>query len=290
MEPMPDQPLKLPCLELWVDDPPILVKTAAYWARLRELGVQTAALMVDTTETGFDLVYGPRDLETIANLARQYDIALAATMWPEPDMAKIDKACEMLDRDVLPLGFVALENDAEHNWRTDKVVGFESLDGAAAYLAGRQRDLCLKHDLRLEMTTHTGHREAGPRAVLARLVDRCYYQLYSTESDWQGRAVVWSGPRGPGRLQREFLEKVRLAIPELADGRVGLAAGLAFYDQKWPSHTVEEALDAAVAPLTAPDILAIRAWSSKWAAGVKSQTTNQRAVSAWVKGRWGFRP
>ncbi len=280
---------KLPCFELWIDDPPDLVRTPAYWATLKSFGVMTAALMVDTTAPGFDLVYKPRDLATIAALARQYDIALVATVWPELSMRRIDEMCNVLDTDVLPLGFVALENDAEFNVNKDRVVGFESYEGAVSYLVSRQRELCAKHDLRLEMTTHTGHREAGKRAFLARLVDRAYYQLYSTESDWRHRPVAWSGPRGPGRLQREFLERVRRDIPEFSAAAVQLAAGIALYDQHWAGHTVTEALDLAVGPLSAPDVVAIRGWSGKWLAGMRSQGPNQGLVRSWVRGRWGAR-
>lgn len=284
---------KLPCLELWIDDPPSVVKDPAYWALLRECGVMNGALMVDTTKPGFDAVYKPRDLEAILPLALDADIGLVATDWPEPDMDKIDRACEMLDRDVLPFGFVELEGDHEGLWKEEKVRGFASLDGAAAYFAGRRRELAAKHDLRLAATTHTGHREASKRAFLVRLLDRGYFQLYSTESDWEGKKVAWSGPRGPGRLQTEFIEDVLVDIPELQKGVVQLGAGLALYDQKWPGHSIEEALELAVEPLCHAygnppvRVAAVRGWSSKWLLGVRSDSPTQRRVLAWVKKTWG---
>jgi hypothetical protein len=277
---------KQPCFELWIDDPLVLIAAPGYWSRLRGLGVMSAAFMVDTTAPGFDLVYSARNIALPLELCRQTDIAAVATVWPEPSKVRIDEMCAELDT-ILGLGFVALENDVEHNWRTDKVVGFASLDDAAVYLVAKERELCEKHDLRLEMTTHTGHREAGPRAFLVRLVDRAYFQLYSTESDWRGRPVTFDGPRGPGRLQREFVERILRDVPDLADGKVELAVGLALYDQRWNGHTVPEALDAALAPLCAPDIVAIRGWSSKWLVGLRSNAAPQAAVRAWVQDHWG---
>lgn len=291
---MTDDTRKLPCLELWIDDHPSVVRDPGYWARLREVGVMTAAIMVDTTRVGFDRVYPIRDLECITQLARDADIAPVATCWPEPDMEKIDRAAQALDV-VLALGFVALEGDVEGQWKEGRVRGFTTLDGAAAYLAGRWRELAAKHDLRLELTTHTGHREASKNAFLARLLDRNYYQLYSTESDWEGKKVAFDGPRGPGRLQREFLEDVVEYLPELQKGTVQLAAGFALYDQLWPGHTVEEALELAVEPLCHAygdppvRVMACRGWSSKWLLGVRSSSATQRAVAAWVKKTWGPR-
>ncbi|MCK9355617.1 MAG: hypothetical protein M0R22_00490 [Dehalococcoidia bacterium] len=284
---------KLPCLEVWIDDPPSVVKDPAYWALMREHGVMTAALMVDTTKPGLDSVYKPRDLAIILPLALDADISLVATDWPEPDMDKIDRACEILDHEILPFGFTALEGDAEGMWKEQHCRGFASLDGAAAYLVGRRRELAAKHDIALQGTTHTGHKEASKHAFLARLLDRMYYQLYSTESDWEGKKVAFSGPRGPGRLQEEFLEDVLEDIPELAKGIVQLGAGLAGYDQKWPGHEVEEALELAVAPLCSPlndagvRVMAIRMWSSKWLFGIRSDTPTQRRVLAWLKKTWG---
>lgn len=290
---MPDDTRKLPCLELWIDDPPSLVKDPGYWARLREHGVMNVALMVDTTKPGFDAVYKPRDLEAILPLALDADIGLVATDWPEPDMDKIDRACEFLDRDILPFGFTALEGDHEGLWKDSKCRGFTTLDGAAAYFAGRRRELAAKHDIRLELTTHTGHKEASKSAFLSRLLDRDYFQLYSTESDWQGQKVAFDGPRGPGRLQEEFLEDVVEYIPELKKGAVQLAAGFPLWDQKWPAHTVEEALERAVEPLCHEHegvrVVAIRGWSSKWLLGVQSDKPHQAVVAAWVKKTWGSR-
>lgn len=287
--------MKLPCLEVWIDDPPAVVKDPGYWALLREVGVMNAALMVDTTRPGLDSVYKPRDLEQILPLALDADVGLVATDWPEPDMDKIERACETLDRDILPFGFTALEGDIEGLWKEKLCRGFASLDGAAAYLIGRRRELAAKHDLQLQATTHTGHKEASKKAFLARLVDRMYYQLYSTESDWEGKKVAWSGPRGPGRLQEEFLDDVLEDIPDFNKGVVQLAAGIAAYDQKWLGHEVEEALELAVEPLCASlgeagvRIHAVRAWSSKWLLGVRSDTPTQRRVLAWFKKTWGSR-
>jgi len=274
---------------MWVDDPPALVKTDSYWSRLRNLGVEVAALMVDSTARGFGLIYSVRDLSVIAELARQHDIGLVATVWPEPSPRAIDAMVAGLEP-ILGLGFIGLENDVEMNWRTDKVRGFPSLDAAAVYLTSKERELCNRHDLSLEMTTHTGHREAGPRAFLARLVDRVYYQLYSTESDWQGRPVAWDGPRGPGTLQREFIQQVLQDISELGvedQFDVELAAGLAFYDQRWSGHSVEEALNLAYNAVKVSGIRSIRGWSSKWTAGVRSQSTTQLEVSAWLQREFG---
>jgi hypothetical protein len=293
MNAMTDDTRKLPCLELWIDDPPSVVRDPAYWTLLRETGVMNAALMVDSSRPGYDALYKPRDLEVVTALARDADIGLIAVDWPEPDMDKIDRACEALDKDVLPFGFIGLEGDAEPMWAESKCRGFASLDGAAVYLTGRRRELQVKHDVRLEVTTHTGHREATKRAFLVRLQDLVNYQLYSTESDWEQKKVAWSGPRGPGRLQREFIEDILETIAELNTGTVKLGAGIAAYDQKWPGHEVEEALELAIEPLTLPygpnaiRIQNVRMWSSKWLVGVRSDTPVQRRVLAWVKKTWG---
>ncbi|MFA5153219.1 MAG: hypothetical protein WC554_11710 [Clostridia bacterium] len=285
--------MTLPPLGVWVDDAPKLVREAPYWDALRLCGVSTAAMMVDTFARGFDTAYSMRDLERAALHSRDRDIGLVVTVVPEPTRDWIDDMRRQLDP-VLSLGFCAIDNDAEGLWVEDAVRGFRDLDEAAVYLMASERELAEKHDVWLEVDTHTGHREASSRAMLVPLADRACYQLYTSRHDWRHREVAWGGPGGPGRFQRAKLARIRSVVPGVKDGRVKLAVGQALWDQVWPGYQVEEslnlALDAVVEPALGCDpVDEVRGWSGKWLVGARSSSIEQMQVRSWVERTWGAR-
>jgi hypothetical protein len=199
----------------WIDDPARETTGASYWSALEELGVMNAALMIDTFARGFDTAYSARDIERVAAYAHDRDIALSATVVPEPKRSWIDDMRKEPDP-LLALGFVALDNDVEGLWTEAAVEDFDSLDEAAVYLMAKERELAEEHDLWIEVDTHTGHLEASRHAMLVPLADRACFQLYSARHDWRHQEVAWGGAGGPGRFQRAMLARIRANVPAMA--------------------------------------------------------------------------
>jgi len=90
-------------------------------------------------------------------------------------------------------------------------------------------------------------------------------------------AVPWTHTYGPGRMQVHTLDRTSL-VP----GDPKIVAGLAAYDQKWPTHLAHTALsmayDAAISHEHV-EVVAVRYWSSKWVLGVR----NNRYASKFLK-------
>lgn len=280
----------LPPLELWIDCPRAQVERPDYWDALVELGVGGAAIMLDSAEAGWDPSYSPRQLEGVARLALDRDIELIATTWAEPHRERIDRVVVAM-AELLRVGVAAWELDAEGLWEAEDVRGFGSAEEAAAYQVAAMRRVCDGLDVRLELTTHMGHVEAHRGADLVPLVDRVYYQPYSTRRDWRGELVPWTSRSAPGARQRADLARVMREVPGLRDGRVALGVGQALWDQRWPGHDVAEALDLALAAALEYRPVSIRGWSSKWImpGGARARRADQQRVSAWVRSTWAPR-
>lgn len=258
---------------LWIDDPPRVVLTEAYWARLRELGFTVAALMLESVTPGFDPRYSVADLQRLGELARAHDVELVLTVWPEPRAEYLLQLRQRLPALVRAAGAAALEFDAESNWIGGKVVGFRKLSDAADALVVVVVELRKELDVRSELTTFTMHGENGRHATLADDVDRVLGQGYSVRhrKDAEGRPfdVPWDHAYGPGRMQRLTFDR-SLQIPR-KNGKPAISCGLAAYDQEWPEHTGEEAMRVAYREALRYQPKEVRWWSSKWVIGALSR-------------------
>jgi hypothetical protein len=263
-------------LGLWVDDPPRTVAQPAYWDQLRDIGVRVAAIMLDSVATRWDPRYTPAQVEAVCRMAIDRDIEVVLTTWPSPHAAEMRRMRDDM-AELLRLGAVGWEVDLEGNWKASRVVGFTSLDEAAKMLVTAMHEARSRSDIRLELTTHTGHHELTAGARVAPHMDRVLPQAYSTRRDWQSQDVAWSSVMGPGRRQTAALAQTR-TIPGVEAGRPRVSVGLAAWDQQWPGRTVEEALSVALEAALAVDPVEVRYWSSKWLVGAKRRPA---VLAAW---------
>lgn len=249
-----------PPLGVWVDTTPeaALVELA----ELPGLGISTIALMVESSREGWDPSWTLDQVARACDRARSLDLEVVLTTWPEPRRGHIEEMAAWLGR-ACALGVAGLEVDVEHNWRRGELDGsIASLPEAASLLLLRLRGLAGAHDLRLELTTHTGHQESSPSALVAPHVDRVVAQAYSIRERPGGEIVAWDDRRlGPGQHQTWAAADARTA-PGVGSG-VDLSLGLALWSQRWPGHSPQEALDVAFRAALAEHPAEIRLWSLK---------------------------
>jgi hypothetical protein len=260
-----------PSIGLWIDDPPKLVNDPAYWKKLKEHGVSTAAVMLETVRGGFDPVYSLKQIKSLGELARAQDIELVLTVWPEPRKQYLEDLDARIGVYLEESGAAALEFDAESNWTRGKVEGYPNLDRAGdAFVEVFQR-ICGKIDVRTELTTFTMHTENSRSADVAPHVDRLLPQAYSVrhrngpKGDYE---VPWDDNYGPGPMQKLTLD--RALTVKGAPVKPKVSCGLAAYDQVWPGKKGEDAMLAAYEAALKYDPVEIRLWSSKWVLGVKA--------------------
>lgn len=265
-----------PDLGLWIDCVPTLVCLNRYWGELRRLGISTAAIMVDTSRPRWDPTWTMKQLEVACELARRYDVEVVLTVRPSPDRLDIDMMLRDID-EWLSFGFSAVELNCEGQWKACSVKGFDSIEDAGYYLHSGLSEITRPLDIRIELTTHSGHRESGKDAVLSPLVDRLYVRAYSIRHRLQGRTVNWESPHGPGRLQRRALARAH-GVRDLDLDGPRLGVGLALWDQEWPGHPPGHALRTAYDTAVEYGPVEIRLLSSKWLLGVRAQPWAVNAV------------
>lgn len=269
-----------PCLPqrkgVWVDDSH-RIQQEPYMDRMLELGLNVAALMLDTTQRAWDPVYTDKEIETVAKLAELRDIELVLTVWPFPDRSVIDKLAADVQRilTIAPEVIRAVEGDAEFNWRPNQVKGFNDLDQAGDYYVNKLTEACEPTKARRELTTFTSHTENGRAADVAPHMDVIFGQAYSVRhrkkrdgSEW---LIPWSHLYGPGGMQRHTLER-SLQVPGVPE-RVALGCGLPAYDQSWPGRDPKEAMRVAYNAAIRHRVVEVRWWSFKWLIGHLSDRT-----------------
>ena len=272
---------------LWIDDSWRLIRNDNYWITLKRLGVRTADLMIDSSDLAWSPQYTDQQLELICELGRDHDIEIVFTGWPAPRRSVIDPMLADLDR-YARFGTSAIDLDTEHLWRTSYLDGsYKTLRAAGEALIDGLHKIRDKHDVRIELTTHTGHSEATERAVLTPYVDRLYWQIYTTRHDWRGEDVAFDSRQGPGRRQTDAIETIRRRCPWIASGEVELCVGQALWDQRWPGVKIDYALNNAYHASVSAGIRSHRGWSSKWVAGVKSGSLAQQEIARWVQRQFG---
>jgi len=204
-------------------------------------------------------------------------------VWPEPRASVLDAMFDDLDGLYLPLGPNGLEVDCEGLWMPGNVGGFADLRKASEYLVGRMDRVRSEHDVRTELTTFASHPEARSGCLVSPHVDRVLAQIYSTRRNWRGEAVEWDSRYGPGRRQRLELARFR-EIPADEDGTAPkVCVGLAAWDQKWPNHSVGDAMDLSLKAALEWSPVEIRWWSSKHIWGVRSNDPGDSQVREWFE-------
>jgi len=245
---------------VWVDDAPKVVATDAFMDRAEEVGYSTLAIMLDSSRSAWDPRYSLQQLREAGYLAvTNRDMEIVLTVWPTPHKGILDEMFAdldlMLDRSMAS----GLEVDLEGLWKTSKAreMGW-NIDDASKYLLEGLSKLRERHDVRLEVTTHTGSLEATARARVAPHVDRVLWQVYSTRHNWRAEAVNWRDRYGPFGRSADCDRLAELA----KTWGVKCSFGAAVWDQKWPGHRVEEALEVAFENMIIHEPTEIRDWSS----------------------------
>lgn len=255
-------------LGIWSDGGPR--ELLPHLHELPELGLTTVAIMVETSRAAWDPVWTPAQVGEVCARARELDLEVVLTIWPVPRRAYIDVMIGWLEL-ACGLGVAAIEGDLEGGrpegqppwgWCAAMLDGsIPSLADAAALLLLRLRSLAAAHDLRLEVTSHTGHAETSPRALVAPHVDRLVAQAYSIRRRPGGQVVEWDDEQlGPGQHQHWAARDAR-TVPGVRGGQVDLSLGLALWSQHWPGHEPAEALGLAYQAAVDEDPVEIRWWS-----------------------------
>lgn len=269
---------------VWIDDPPRDVITKAFWDKLPEHGIKTAALMLEGYGDGFDPSYTVETLEKIKALALERDIEVVLTTWPEPTTAYMEQFRAKIGRMLAASGAAGLEFDCEGNWLGDRARGggYPSLDVAGDHLVELVMETSKKYDVRSECTTYPFHVENSRTSDVAPHMDRLLPQAYSVRKRTSGD-IAWDSPYGPGGMQRLTLDRAKQVLGVGTTAGPLISCGLAAYDQTgWPGHTPEEAMRVAYDAAKAYEPIELRFWSSKWIFGFKSNGYASRFLKSVV--------
>lgn len=250
---------------LWVDCAPADVVKPGWWSEYRRLGLTEAALMAERSGPDFDARYTDEQLRTVGQLARDVDVELGLTIWPEPDVGYLAELERRIPTMLAASGAAFLDLDAESNWSRKRIRGFDSLEDAGDALLGMLAGVLRGLDVRLEVDTFPGHAENGPSALLSPRAHRRFPQAYSVrQRDRAGVPffVEWEDALGPGRIQRSAMAR---SASMGGDGVV--CCGLAAYDQTWPGRRPHDAMRVAYDAAVAGGAPSVRWWSSRWVVG-----------------------
>lgn len=267
---------------IWIDDPVKDVLKPEFWDTMVSLDLSVGAIMVERLGGGFDEIYNNETLAKIRKLARERDIELVLTVWPEPDKAWLGEFEQKMPAMLAASGAAALEFDLEGNWLKKQVRGFPNIDKAGDRFVEIFEKVVKPLDVRTEITTYPFHLENNRAADVAPHADRLLPQAYSVRSRSTG-VIDWGGPYGPGAMQRLTLDRAQ-TVPGVGalDGPL-LSCGLAAYDQEWPGRTGEDAMEVAFRAAMKYVPLEIRFWSSKWVFGIKDNGYAKRFLKSLCK-------
>lgn len=250
---------------VWIDDPPSRVLSASFADGLKEMGVSSAAVMVNASNTRsgdppWRVLWTADQLAQAAGLFKQRGVELILTAWPRPSQDQVEEVSKALKELLDAAGVSVLELDAEGNWNERFLDGFPSMQEAGRTLAGKLRD-ALPPGGRLELTTYPFHAEFSPSATLSPHMDVVLPQAYSVfKAD--DPSTHWGDQLGPGNMQRLAIGRAR------SISGVQVACGLAAYFQdRYPGHSAQQSMSRALQAVSAEGVSEIRYWSSKWAIG-----------------------
>jgi len=255
---------------LWVSNRPGAVLKRGFLERVKEIGFTTVAVMVDTMRPGWDPQWTDDEVLELGLRCHQLGLELVITVWPDPNRERIDRMIADLERWAeAGLIFSALEVDVEGGWyvrdpSTGRKRRHPLYDELADYLMDRLLEFgdAPMVNVRIEITTHTGHYELTAGAKIATRARRVCVQAYTLRYG-NGRTYQWSDPtRGPGRGQRRAVELFERVV-EVDEEPPELTMGLAAWNQGFPGHTIAEAMQEAWDAAVATHPVEIRYWDSR---------------------------
>lgn len=303
----------------WIDNAPNTVTSAPFWKKMKSMGFDLGAIMIDTARIEWDPIYSKETFGGAVRQAIEHDASASGVVWPVPRKDLIDAMVEDLAARFLGAGVVGVEGDLEHLWHPDyldhhsfgprfrEVLAADTpkyviddmarnhgrpgnaLERAGVYLAYKFRWLEERFDAWTAITTHLGHREMTSRAIVGPRV--CYLngQFYSTETNWRKEHVPWNSLLGPHNIIKTGVSRV-LRVPgmfHLVNGREKvlkssrLGIGLAGWNVKWAGRSILLALAIPFLEALRIDPRFIMYWSSKWfIAGRRSSSAEQIQVAA----------
>ncbi|NVB42992.1 hypothetical protein G6O69_34540 [Pseudenhygromyxa sp. WMMC2535] len=228
----------------WVDSPPAEVLREAALVALEAMGMETLAIELVGEAGSWVPRWTADQLARLAALCEPREIAVVLVVAVAPVRAAIEAALAELPALVEAGGAAGIELAIGEGWSEAELVGFASLDEAAAVLAAGMREICAASEMILELSVDVDHQENGEMASLAPQVDRVLPRAFSVRTR-AGSEVGWEHANAPEHEQTRAAA-VSERIPGVIDGVVALGMGLAADDQRWPDHEPEEALDLAL--------------------------------------------
>jgi len=199
--------------------------------------------------------------------AQHLGFKVIATLYVAPARDAIDSLLmkDGLASAVVEAGVDGLEYDLEGEWSKSPVCGYSNHREAAQQLVARSREL--RERLPVGVTTHLGR--AGDKKIGTEYFDWLAMQAYSTCSIAKGCSSYDDRSGGPGYKQA-LVSRATSAF----NGPV--IVGLAAYHQRWPGHSIGEAMARslkAVADAKTTDgrIVGHSYWSSSWLPAGSSQ-------------------
>lgn len=232
----------MPKFGLWIADSPNMVSTAAFWDRFVDVGYNVADIMLDSSRPDWDARYTLSHLRVIRQLAMiARDVELGGSVWPAPHPDILKAMYDDLDIMLPTLGAYFLCSDMEGLMLPSvaREMGWNLVDAKKQWIEYLWR-LKEKHNIRIELTTHTGHPEANADSYFAAsdVVDRHMWQVYSQRVLPNGDTASWDGRYGP---QRRVEDSARLAR-KTTQLQKRLGFGQAVYNQRWPDRTISQAM------------------------------------------------
>lgn len=252
---LPTEPGK-PIHGLWWDMSPSRTLGKGYGPILSDLGIHEICVMSDhQMDDPIDSIWDIEDIEALVREMVPHKIAVSVTTWPQPQEPIIDEIVKWAPK-LHAVGVWALEFDCEGgNWSSGHLRDYISLSAAGYDLVKRCRRAA--PEMKIAANFHTGNR----RASVSDLVDFVAVQAYSRykESD---PARYWDARYGPGHCQKRAIE-LASNCKESAFTIVGLSA----YQQKFPDHSIEEAMTKAYQTARDEGAQWFRWWSAKHVVG-----------------------
>lgn len=214
---------------------------------LLELGISRVAIMATDSTAEFRLRFSKGAFDAAIRELWQAGMDVILTAWALASPPWVERMANELPELADAVGASTIEIDAEGDWVPGR--GYRNLQNAADDLYRRLEDYQERGGV-VSVAPHTG------RLQLELLEGRCdevalqCYSRVAMEPEYR-----WGAWAGPGHLQRRGIA----ALEKHALGKAW-AIGLAAYLQRFPDHTVGEAMQEAWGACEQGGIEEVRYW------------------------------
>lgn len=269
-------PSGLPSRGAWLDMAPGEVlgprRLPRYIARLRELGISSASLMLTSSKRTERPVFkwSLDEYDELASGFAAENFPLGLTVWPRPWSEFSLDLAEQVEEYVSLHRPHRIEFDAEGNWTRGDVRGFDDLEDAADSVVSLFREM---YDGELVCTTIPEHFENSAQAQLSRRCDVLIPQAYSLYRPGKEK-YQWGERYSPGVMQRWSLARAK-DVPG-----VKVECGLAAWAQKFPGKSIARAMTEAASEVKAQGCEHSHYWSLKH---VMRQWRSANARRDWLR-------